>query len=154
MVKLWTLTMMTALVACETRYYVADVHHAGGAIVVTKCELGYRGVATHYCHDETLDNSTATASARSRPPPSDDTLASAFRAKGVTELVVLCRNAYAADVTSLAVGITVQPSGTITNIEPHGVAGKFADCTSHALRAANIEPYDGAPVHSELQLAL
>jgi hypothetical protein len=176
----WTLAMVLAFTGCALgpQYIVSDVHEDGGGLVMTKCALDYHGRATSDCHDESVGGDTAygddepysgapdPATIRhvkreldamqpvARPAPSGDALAFAFRAKGVTKLVELCRQTYAANVTDLAVGVTVQPSGEITDIEPHGVDGQFAECANRALRTANIEPYDGAPVHSELQLAL
>ena len=171
----WTLALLFGFTGCAlgTQYYVADVHHDGGDLVMTKCVLDYRGRATSDCHDESVDGDDgvpytgtpdpatlrhvekelAALAPVARPAPSDDAIAQAFRAKGVTKLVELCRTTYAADVTSLAVGVTVQPSGDI-EVEPHGVDGRFAECTDRALRTANIEPYDGGPVHSELRLIL
>jgi hypothetical protein len=52
MTRRWLLVMAMGLLGCTTRYYVADVHHEGSHLVMTKCELDFRGVATHYCHKE------------------------------------------------------------------------------------------------------
>ena len=52
MTRPWILVMMVAIAGCTPRYYVSDVRSVGGHLVMTKCALGYRGEATHDCHEE------------------------------------------------------------------------------------------------------
>jgi hypothetical protein len=161
---------------CAPQYFVSDVHHAGGDLVVTKCAFGYDGQPTNICHDESdADNSYGAdeavegtpdptevreverqlaAPADQRTAPSDATIASAVTAKGVRDSLELCRSAYAPAVTSVDVSLTVAPSGQITKLVTNAPSGPFARCTDRALRTANILAYDGAAVHSELRLTL
>jgi hypothetical protein len=171
MTRSLTFAILLGLTGCYQQYYVADVHQSGGELVMTKCAFDNRGDATNWCHEESVegndyqspppDPAEIAAAKRNleaqrpvaRPAPTDEAIASAVSANGVRKLVELCRSTYAADVTTFEFGLTVAPSGEIT-IEPHAATGRFADCASRALRTANIPSYDGAPVHSEQQLAL
>ncbi len=75
-------------------------------------------------------------------------------AKGVQVSLELCRATYAPAVSSLAISMTVAPSGDITHLVTNAPSGAFAECSDRALRTANILSYDGAPMHSEQQLTL
>ncbi len=168
------LAVLVLLVACAPQAYVSDVRMAGDTLVVTKCNFDYRGDATNDCHDEVVgdvtaqtypsDDSVRTAEAPdpralapepSRPAPNDADIARALAKPGVQRLVSLCHAAYAADVSSVRLQLTVAPSGSITQVAiDRDVPARFGECAAHAVRTASLARYDGAPVTSQQVIAL
>jgi hypothetical protein len=166
--------LFVACVGCAPTYYVADVHMSGEGLVQTKCQFDYRGHATSDCHDEVVDGApqtyppdaddhvrvpekpdpSALVPAPPRPAPSDDDIARAVSAPGVHRLVEQCRSAFAPDVTAVHVRMTIAPTGDVSDVAATDVPARFAECTSHALRTANLARYDGAAVTFEQTLAL
>jgi hypothetical protein len=173
-----SLAALLAFAGCYQQYYVADVHSSGEGLVQTKCAFDAQGRATDLCHDELVDGDSDAYPAddayegtpdpaqiravkreldrprAARPAPDDHAIATAVASSGVPRLLELCRRTYAADLPALQFGITVAPTGAITDVEPHAVSGAFATCADQALRTASFTPYDGAPVHSEQTVVL